>query len=130
MQGYKPGVPSTAPVRQSRPRWGWKILLKGLPKFPVGPRSLQTLTHALRGLVAVTPLPGLQALCAGLLAGLQLEALVAMVHGFRSHCVLLAKDDSVLWGSGNSTGESWEGGGEKHSRGIGQLPIYYGFTVS
>lgn len=81
----------------------------GLPKSPAGPRRLQTLTHALRGLVAVTPLPCLPALRAGLLPGLQLEALVAMVHGFRSHRVLLAKDNTVLRGSGNAAGESWEG---------------------
>lgn len=89
------------------------------------PRGLETLTQALRGLVAVTPLPSLQALGAGLLPGRQLEALVAVVHGSGSHRVLLAKDNAVLWGSGNSAGESWEGGGgqKKHIREISQLTI-------
>ena len=106
-------------------------ITKGPSQFPVGLLRPPTLTHALRGLVAIAPLPCLQALGTGLLPGLQLEALVAMVHGLRSHRVLLAEDDTITGGSGNSTGESW---GRRRRKNTAKKSVsfqfYHGFVRS
>lgn len=92
------------------------------------PMVLMVLTHAGWGLVAVAPLPFLQALGAGWLTRSQLEALVTVIHSFRPHGVLLAKDNAVLWGPGNSTGESWEGGEQNPAEQSGSSQFYHRYT--
>lgn len=70
-------------------------------------RWSRPLTHALKRSVAITPLSSQEALNIGIFMGLEVKPLIALVNCFGAHCVFLAKDNTVFWSFGNSTGDSW-----------------------
>lgn len=76
--------------------------------LPPAPTPLG-LTDTLWGDIAVAPQASVQTLCGGLSTRLEVVAFIAAVHSLSSHCVLLAKHNSIFGGSRETTGYSWQG---------------------